>query len=314
MSIVVQKFGGTSVASPEKIKSAAKRIHQSLNADSQAKILVVISAMGKQTDILLDYAHQISSAPSKRELDMLLTVGERASMALLSIALGELGVKAISLTGSQSGILTTAEHGEAKIKDIRPKRIHSSFEQSDVVIVAGFQGMCLETGEITTLGRGGSDLTAIALAHVMQAASCEIFTDVDGVFDRDPRKVKKVEDAEKFEFLSHELAIKLAESGAKVIHDRAARLAKAKNVSYEVKNAHNQKPGTAVSSAMMELPDLLFISQPTQGSILKDGQETSGLFVTAIGKNAKSVLQEKHKEQIEWLVELDGQAVAKILS
>ncbi len=311
MQIIVQKYGGTSVGSPPKIASVARRIQKGL--DKNKKILVVISAMGKQTDTLLSYAKELSQTPSKRELDMLLTVGERVSMALLSIALGELGVNAISLTGSQSGILTSADHGEARILDIRPKRIFASFEKSDVVIVAGFQGMCLETGEITTLGRGGSDLTAIALSHAMQAQACEIYTDVDGVFNADPRKI---EDAQKFEVLSHDLAITLAESGAKVIHDRAARLAKEKNVSYSVKNAHT-KPhkdgsGTKIEGKDLEMPDLLFMSTPQAGLFESEKGRLQGEFVVAIGKEAKEKIKEKHSHQIEWQLNLENKSIAKI--
>jgi len=307
MDIIVQKYGGSSVESPQKIASIASRIQKSLQ-DNQ-KILVVISAMGKQTDTLLGYAKELSPSPSKRELDMLLTVGERASMALLSIALGELSVKAISLTGSQSGILTSAEHGAARILNIRPKRIHASFEKSDVVIVAGFQGMCLETGEITTLGRGGSDLTAIALAHTLQAKGCHIYTDVDGVYNADPRKVS---DAQKFGALSHELAVKLAESGAKVIHDRAAKLARDKQVSYEVKNAHNEKVGTEVLGNPMEMPELLFLGSPTEGNFAQNGIEQPGKFVSAIGQEAKPKLEDRFGSKIEWMITLGDTSIAKL--
>ena len=184
MALIVQKYGGTSLGSPQRIVAVAKRIAR-LRADGHQAV-VVVSAMGQSTDDLIELAHQVSQQPAHREMDMLLTTGERISMALLTMALTDLGVDAISLTGSQSGIITDQSHRRARIKKILGDRIRTALKEDKVVIVAGFQGVS-ETKEITTLGRGGSDTTAVALASVLSAELCEIYTDVDGVYSTDPR-------------------------------------------------------------------------------------------------------------------------------
>src|SRR5687768_3927696 len=187
MPVLVQKYGGTSVAAPERIRAVAERVAEARAGG--AELVVVVSAMGQTTDELLRLAHEVSARPSRRELDMLLTTGERVSMALLAMALGDLAVPAISFTGSQSGILTDDAHSAARITAVKPERIRRGLDDGRVVIVAGFQGVCPETREITTLGRGGSDTTAVALAAALAPAQCEIYTDVAGVLTADPRVV-----------------------------------------------------------------------------------------------------------------------------
>src|SRR5436309_8916813 len=185
MSVIVQKYGGTSVAGPDRLRVVARRVAGARAAG--ADLVVVVSAMGQTTDDLLTLAHQVSPQPSRRELDMLLTAGERVSMSLLAMALHDLGVEAISFTGSQSGILTDGAHSAARILEVRPQRIRAELDRGRVVIVAGFQGVDPKTKEITTLGRGGSDTTAVAVASALAPATSEIYTDVSGVFTADPR-------------------------------------------------------------------------------------------------------------------------------
>src|SRR5205823_2520971 len=195
---VVMKFGGTSVGDPEKLKNVARRLVEA--HESGARVVAVLSAMGRTTDELLDLAHQISESPDPRELDMLVSVGERISCALCAMAIHDLGHEAISLTGSQAGIVTDTVHGKAKIVDVRAQRIHQALDRDEIVLVAGFQGVSSEH-EVTTLGRGGSDTTAVALSSALGAQVCEIYTDVDGVFSADPRLVP---DARKLDVLSFE--------------------------------------------------------------------------------------------------------------
>lgn len=218
--IVVQKYGGSSVADPDKIRKVAKQV--ALTARAGKSVVVVVSAMGKTTDGLLDLAHQITTSPQRRELDMLLSTGERISMALLAMALHEQGMDAISFTGSQSGIITTDRHSGARIIEVRPIRIQEALQQNKVVIVAGFQGMSYKR-EITTLGRGGSDTTAVALAAALGAQSCEIYSDVDGVYSADPRMV---DNARHLPEISYDEMQALAEHGAKVLNAQAVAWAK----------------------------------------------------------------------------------------
>ncbi|MCA9631624.1 MAG: aspartate kinase, partial [Myxococcales bacterium] len=209
MRIVVQKYGGSSVADTEKIKKVAARVVETRKRGMA--VVVVVSAMGKTTDQLLARAREISPSPSRRELDMLLSCGERTSMALLSMAVSELGYQAISLTGSQSGILTNDRHSGARIIEVRPFRVQDELEAGRIVIVAGFQGVSYKR-EVTTLGRGGSDTTAVALAGALGAEYCEICSDVDGVYTADPRVV---DSAELLKSISHESMLELAAHGAK---------------------------------------------------------------------------------------------------
>ncbi|MGC3954867.1 MAG: aspartate kinase [Propionicimonas sp.] len=238
---VVQKFGGSSVADADSIKRVARRI-----ASTQAKgheVVVVISAMGDTTDELMDLAQRVSPNPPPRELDMLLTAGERMSAALLAMALNDLGVTARSFTGSQAGVLTTAAHGNARIIDITPGRIVSALEEGDVVIVAGFQGVSQTTKDVTTLGRGASDTTAVALAGALDAAYCEIYTDVDGVFTADPRIVPG---AKQIPVINYDEMMELAANGAKILHLRCVEYARRENVPVHVRSSFSQRPGTWV--------------------------------------------------------------------
>lgn len=235
MSVWVQKYGGTSVGTPERIQAVARRIAR--KKESGNSLVVVVSAMGKTTDDLLKLASQVSARPADREIDMLLTAGERISMSLLSMALGDLGVQAMSLTGSQSGIITDTSHRRARIKKILGDRVKQGLQEDRVVIVAGFQGVS-EKKEITTLGRGGSDTTAVALAAALKAEACEIFTDVDGVFSCDPSLVKG---AKFYDRIDHDFMIEMAMRGAGVLHPRSVELAKKFSVPLSVINSLKEK-------------------------------------------------------------------------
>src|SRR3954452_2930744 len=240
MALIVQKYGGTSVGNPERIKNVARRV-----ANYRAKgdqIVVVVSAMSGVTDRLIKLAKEIMPLPSEREMDMLLATGEQTTIALTAIALHSLEVEAVSLTGAQAGILTDGVHTKAKIQDITPKQVHSLLDQGKVVIVAGFQGQTNE-GQITTLGRGGSDLTGIALAAALKADLCQIFTDVDGVYTADPRIVPS---ARKLEEVSYDEMLELSSLGAKVMQSRSVEFAKKFGVVFEVRSSLNENPGTIV--------------------------------------------------------------------
>jgi aspartate kinase len=220
MALLVQKYGGSSVGSPERIQAVADRIVLSRNAGHQ--LVVVVSAMGNATDELIELAHRVSRNPPLREMDMLLTAGERVSMALLSMALSDRGVSSVSLTGSQSGIITTSSHRRARIQKIYGDRVRHALDEDRVVIVAGFQGVS-ESKEVTTLGRGGSDTTAVALAAALGAESCEIYTDVQGVFSADPRVVPH---SRRWSTLPYDLMVEIAHRGAGVLHPRSVELAR----------------------------------------------------------------------------------------
>ena len=241
MSLIVQKYGGSSVADAESIKRVAKRIVETRKAGN--KVVVVVSAMGDTTDELMDLANEVVPQPSGRELDMLLTAGERISMALLAMAIKGLGVEARSYTGSQAGMITDAQHGSARIVDVTPDRVRNAIEAGAVAIVAGFQGFNRGTGDITTLGRGGSDTTAVALAAALGADVCEIYTDVDGVFTTDPRMVPS---ARKIEKITSEEMLELAGSGAKVLYIRAVEYARRHGVTLHVRSSFNNNTGTLV--------------------------------------------------------------------
>ncbi len=241
--LTIQKYGGSSLASPERMEAIAKYIYDCRSKGSQ--LVIVVSAMGNQTDALIQQAHSIHSQPPARELDMLVSVGERISMAMLSIALHKFGVPAISLTGSQSGILTDSHHGDAKILKINPTRIKEQLAQNKVVIVAGFQGVCPIKKEITTLGRGGSDLTAIALSHALQAKDCHIYTDVSGFHHADPRSFQIPHIMKN---ISWDFCSTAAIHGANVIHARAAILAQKHKIPFSIRSSFDFKQkGTLVS-------------------------------------------------------------------
>ena len=241
MSLIVQKYGGSSVADAEGLKRVAKRIVETRKAGHE--VVVVVSAMGDTTDELLDLAEQVVPVPSGRELDMLLTAGERISMALLAMAIKSLGIEARSYTGSQAGMITDAQHGSARIVDVTPKRVRDALDSGYVAIVAGFQGFNRGTGDITTLGRGGSDTTAVALAAALDAEVCEIYTDVDGIFTADPRVVPA---AKKIDQISSEEMLELAASGAKVLYIRAVEYARRHGVTLRVRSSFNNNEGTLV--------------------------------------------------------------------
>jgi aspartate kinase len=237
----VQKFGGSSVADAESIMRVARRIVAT--RESGHDVVVAVSAMGDTTDELVDLAHQITDAPDPRELDMLLTTGERISMALLAMAIKSLGHEARSYTGSQAGMMTTAQHGEARIVDVSPDRIREALADGAIAIVAGFQGFNRDSKDITTLGRGGSDTTAVALAAALGAEVCEIYTDVDGVFTADPRIVTK---AHKVDRVTFEEMLELAAAGAKVLHIRAVEYARRHGVTIHVRSSFADTEGTFV--------------------------------------------------------------------
>ncbi len=239
MSIVVQKYGGSSVADADGIKRVAQRIVATRQAGHD--VVVVVSAMGDTTDELRDLAEQVSPTPEPRELDMLLTAGERISMALLAMAIAQLGHKAQSFTGSQAGVITDSSHGKAKIIDITPGRIEKAISQGAIAIVAGFQGVSQDTKDITTLGRGASDTTAVALAAALGAEVCEIYTDVDGVFTADPRLVPN---ARKLDRVSTEEMLEMAASGAKILHLRCVEYARRYAIPVHVRSSFSQKEGT----------------------------------------------------------------------
>jgi len=240
MPVVVQKYGGTSVGSPARIQHVADRVVHAREAGND--VVVVVSAMGETTDELLEMASQLTSAPEPRELDMLLTAGERIAMSLLAIAVNARGCRAASYTGSQAGIITDTQHGKAKIVEIRPGRIRESLEAGNVVILAGFQGLSTDY-DITTLGRGGSDTTAVAMAAALGAEVCEIYTDVDGVFTADPRIEPG---ARKIDRISYEEMLEMAAGGARVLQLRCVEYARRHGVRLHVRSSFDDQPGTWV--------------------------------------------------------------------
>ncbi len=241
MTLIVQKFGGTSVLDTDRIKNVASRVGKHrLRGD---RVVVVVSAMGGVTDNLIRLAGEINPMPSEREMDMLLATGEQTTISLLAMALHSLDLPAVSLTGAQAGIVTDGMHSKAKIQNITPKQVHAMLDEGKVVIVAGFQGQTPD-GRITTLGRGGSDLTAIAMAAALKADLCQIYTDVDGVYTADPRIVQE---ARKIDEISYDEMLELAATGAKVMQSRSVEFAKKFDVKFEVRSSLNNNPGTIVT-------------------------------------------------------------------
>jgi aspartate kinase len=249
VALVVQKYGGSSVENADRIKRVAERIVATKKAGND--VVVAVSAMGDTTDELLDLAGQVAPVPPARELDMLLTSGERISMSLLAMAIHAQGLEARSYTGSQAGVITTAAHGNARIIDVTPSRIQEALDDGAIAIVAGFQGVSQGNNEITTLGRGGTDTTAVALAAALNADVCEIYTDVDGVFSADPRIVPN---ARHLERITYEEMLEMAASGAKVLMLRCVEYARRYGVPVRVRSSFNQKPGTMVQGSIEELP------------------------------------------------------------
>jgi aspartate kinase len=250
VALIVQKYGGSSVADAESIKRVAKRIVDARRAGHD--VVVAVSAMGDTTDELLDLAAQVAPIPAPRELDMLLSSGERISMALLAMAIHSMGFEARSFTGSQAGMITTADHGSARIVDVTPIRLREALDEGAIVIVAGFQGFNRDTRDITTLGRGGSDTTAVALAAALDADVCEIYSDVDGIFTADPRVVPK---ARKLGVVSAEEMLELAANGAKVLYIRAVEYARRHGVLIHARSTFSSGVGTYVLGPGMTLPD-----------------------------------------------------------
>lgn len=243
MGRIVQKFGGSSVADAESIKRVARRIARTRGEGHD--VIIVISAMGDTTDDLMDLALKVSPRPKSRELDMLLTTGERQSAALLAMALSDLGVEAVSYTGSQAGVITTPTHGNARIIDITPGRVEKALGEGNVAIVAGFQGVAQTTKDVTTLGRGASDTTAVALAAALGADYCEIYSDVDGVYTADPRIVKSARHVQE---IGYEDMMEMAASGAKILHLRCVEYARREGVPVHVRSSFSDQPGTWVKN------------------------------------------------------------------
>ena len=273
MALVVQKYGGSSVADAASIKRVAKRIVETQRAGN--RVTVVVSAMGDSTDELMDLAQQVSPDPPGRELDMLLTAGERISMALLAMAISDLGAEARSYTGSQAGLITDRYHGQARIIDVTPGRIQAALDEGAIPIVAGFQGVAQDTKDITTLGRGGSDTTAVALAAALHADSCEIYTDVDGVFSADPRLVPQ---ARQVPYITYEEMLELAAHGAKVLHLRCVEYARRFDVPLRVRSSFTDRPGTLV---VHQIEESIAMEQPIISGVSQDLSEAK-ITVTAV--------------------------------
>src|SRR5881227_4033091 len=251
MALIVQKYGGTSVGNPERIKNVAARVAKYHAKGDQ--IVVIVSAMSGVTDNLIRLAKEIMALPNEREMDMLLATGEQTTIALTAMALHSLGIPAVSLTGAQAGIVTDGVHTKAKIQNITPKKIHELLTERNIVIVAGFQGQTIE-GQVTTLGRGGSDLTAIALAAALKADLCQIYTDVDGVYTADPRIVPT---ARKLAEISYDEMLELAGLGAKVMQSRSVEFAKKFGVVFEVRSSLNDNPGTIVKEETVSMESVV---------------------------------------------------------
>ncbi|ERS61024.1 MULTISPECIES: aspartate kinase [Corynebacterium] len=249
MALIVQKYGGSSLESADRIRAVAERIVATKKQGND--VVVVCSAMGDTTDELLDLAAQVNPVPPQREMDMLLTAGERISNALVAMAVESLGAKAQSFTGSQAGVLTTERHGNARIVDVTPGRLTEALEEGQICIVAGFQGVNKDSRDVTTLGRGGSDTTAVALAAALKADVCEIYSDVDGVYTADPRIVP---DAQKLEKLSFEEMLEMAAVGSKILVLRSVEYARAFNVPLRVRSSYSNDPGTLVTGSMEDIP------------------------------------------------------------
>ncbi|MDR1427686.1 MAG: aspartate kinase [Bifidobacteriaceae bacterium] len=266
MSLVVQKYGGSSVADAVSVKRVARRIASYRRANHE--VVVVVSAMGDTTDDLIDLAERVTPSPPARELDMLLTAGERISMALLAMAINDLGLEARSFTGSQAGVITDSTHGRARIIDITPGRIRSALDDGAIAIVAGFQGVSQTTKDITTLGRGGSDTTAVALAAALDGDVCEIYTDVDGVFTADPRIVPV---ARQVPVITPEEMLEMAASGAKILHLRCVEYARRYGVPLHVRSSFSTNMGTVVAEASTRSfpisPTEMYVPPPTRPEV-----------------------------------------------
>ena len=271
MALIVQKYGGSSLESAERIRRVAERIVATKKQGND--VVVVCSAMGDTTDELLDLAAQVNPVPPAREMDMLLTAGERISNALVAMAIESFGAEAQSFTGSQAGVLTTERHGNARIVDVTPGRVREALDNGKICLVAGFQGVNKDTRDVTTLGRGGSDTTAVALAAALKADVCEIYSDVDGVYTADPRIVPN---AQKLEKLSFEEMLELAAVGSKILVLRSVEYARAFDVPIRVRSSYSNDPGTLVAGSMEEIP----VEEATLVGVATD---TSEAKVTVLG-------------------------------
>lgn len=271
MALVVQKYGGSSVADADRVRRVAERIVQTKKAGND--VVVVCSAMGDTTDELLDLAQQVCPAPPARELDMLLTAGERISNALVAMAIESLGSQARSFTGSQAGVITTGAHGKAKIIEVTPGRLQAALAEGQIVLVAGFQGVSQDTKDVTTLGRGGSDTTAVALAAALKADVCEIYTDVDGVFSADPRIVPN---AKRLDTVTFEEMLELAACGAKVLMLRCVEYARRYHMPIHVRSSYSDRPGTIVTGSIKDIP----MEDPILTGVAHDRSEAK---VTVVG-------------------------------
>jgi aspartate kinase len=321
MRLIVQKYGGTSVANPERIRNVAKRIVQTQRED--CRVVAIISAMAGVTDELIKLARETSADPDKRELDVLLATGERAACALTAMAVNALGAKAISLTGADAGILTDRMHTNARIANISPKQIQELLADDYIVIVAGFQGQSAE-GETTTLGRGGSDLTAIALAGALNADACQIFTDVDGVFTCDPRVVME---AKKLDEIAYDELLEMAGAGSKVMQSRAVEFAKKFGVEFEVRSSLKRDVGTIAKEETANMEDVVVRGvsiDRNQAKItiddVRDEPGVAGQIFSAIAKAnivvdmiVQSVLKKGTTDLSFTIHENDLEAAAKLL-
>jgi aspartate kinase len=275
VGVVVQKYGGSSVADAEGIKRVAQRIVATRKEGHD--VCVVVSAMGDTTDEMTDLARQISPLPPAREMDMLLTAGERISMALVAMAIANLGHHARSFTGSQAGVITDSEHGKAKIIDVTPGRIVQALSEGAIAIVAGFQGVSTETKDITTLGRGGSDTTAVALAAALHADVCEIYSDVDGIFTADPRIVPS---ARQIPRISYEEMLEMAACGAKILHLRCVEYARRYDIPIHVRSSFSIRDGTWVTDTPIETSEEPAMEQPIISGVAHDRSEAK---ITVVG-------------------------------
>jgi aspartate kinase len=274
MGVVVQKYGGSSVSDAAAVKRVAQRIVRTVQAGN--KVCVVVSAMGDTTDELLELAEQVTPTPPGRELDMLLTAGERISMAVLAMAIANLGHEARSFTGSQAGVITDSSHGKARIIDVTPGRISTAMDEGAIAIVAGFQGVSQDTKDITTLGRGGSDTTAVALAAALQADVCEIYTDVDGVFSADPRIVAS---ARRLDTVTYEEMLELAASGAKILHLRCVEYARRYGIPVHVRSSFSDRTGTTVTGSIDDMRE----TDMEQAIIAGVAHDRSEAKITVVG-------------------------------
>ena len=281
MSLVVAKFGGTSVATPERVLSVAKRLVQ--RKRSGDKVVAVVSAMGKTTDDLIALANQVNTNPPAREMDTLLSTGELVSMAMVAMAIHSQGEEAISLSGRQVGLVTNDVHGKAKIREIHAERIKEALEEDKIVIVAGFQGIDAN-GDVTTLGRGGSDTTAVAIAAGIHADVCEIYTDVDGVYSADPRVAPK---AQKIDVISYEEMLEMAAAGAGVLHKRCVEFARKYGVTIHCRSSFNDEPGTLVKEYESHMEKALVTGVAHDSSeakfTIRDVPDTEGIAATVFG-------------------------------